>query len=134
MIQIPTEHVTVLLFFHFTVATARIRTAIEKFFPPSFFCSSYHHLKIGDDSKCVIKRNLFYFMLMGRNGKRETYASIYFLYFACHISGLSVQSSSSKSARNKPNWIVAFSQNAYEGVTRVVIRSIRTFAKHKIFR
>lgn len=66
------------------------------FFPLS---SSYrHHLQIGDDSKCVIKRNLFYFMLMGRG---ESYSQHIYLYFACHISGLSVQSSSSKSAKDK---------------------------------
>lgn len=86
-------------FSHFTVATASIRTVCRIFFPPS---SSYrHHLQIGDDSKSVIKRNLFYFMLMGERGKRESLIASIYLYFACHISGLSVQSSSSKSAKDE---------------------------------
>jgi hypothetical protein len=77
MIQIPTEHVTVLLFFHFTVATASIRTVIE-FFPSR---TSYRHLsRDRDDSKCVIKRNLFYFMLMAREweASESLRASIHF--------------------------------------------------------
>lgn len=86
MIQIPTENVAVLLFFHFTAATASIRTHYGYiYFPPNRYVFLSSSSPDRDDSKCVIKRNLFYFMLIW--GMRESPRASIALCFAIYQGG-----------------------------------------------
>lgn len=71
------ERCCAVIFTHFIVATASIRTQHSiDFFSLKIVMSSYRHHPDRDASKCVIKRNLFYFMLM-ENGIKSLSASIY---------------------------------------------------------